>query len=529
MTRKPKSTRKRPKPKWANFKMKPPRVLDFSQGRSDTNAQKPKEILTRIAMLKDETSKKGPKSEAVHVVVCTAEHDQPSNLLKRATTDNYQHQLDQHSHEEHDMTKKFSTPSALSRLQASAKKVGLIDSNSNESSDWDDVLIDDDDPEADNGSDSTASPKEISGKRKERRAIEAKLLDRKTKLARKADRTKRKAKPKAVAVPAANDDELPSQPGRLPLCADVAQVEGWLKQTNATFIEKMGKAFVRLRKLAPVETMDAIHRVLEGKATDVPSPISYQVCADAAGHLHRAFAAAVDADPAIEIVMVSRVSGDGETSSDRPVLDLSIESASARRLARAISPNYIGIIEVDMFSSRKHEHGGRMLCSHSHTFFWGHDVVAKAEAEANRLNESLPASFTGAPVFKASAVATDDVNLARMGAYGFKAPAKAKNWCPPTEHRSGHMNHSEKGDRSILYLRMAMIRSMLSLEDVVFAGGEGKAIRRGLIDLARQSCKSYVPHPDRMLAPDTIGALWVEVSKALDRPKWHLPVILRRP
>lgn len=75
---------------------------------------------------------------------------------------------------------------------------------------------------------------------------------------------------------------------------------------------------------------------------------------------------------------------------------------------------------------------------------------------------------------------------------------------------------------------MAMIRSMLSLEDATFAGGLGAAIRSGLIKTARAQCAAEAPPASRLLHPDAIGSFWTDVMRALNRKSWNLPVIRTR-
>ena len=319
------------------------------------------------------------------------------------------------------------------------------------------------------------------------------------------------------------------QPDDLPNCSNVEHIEGLRSQQQTTFRTKIFKRLDASTNSLPEGWRQSVVQVVDGKATDVPSPMSPMVLTDSYEHLHRALVARVEADPTVEMVFVTIVSGDSETSTDAPVVDVVSECDKARKVARSISPDYIGIIEVDMFNSHTHPNGGRIVFPHTHMICIGQGVIAAADAAAEKFNGKWPASFTDAPVIKVKPVSTDAVNLARIASYLFKPPHKAKTWCPPSDGKPGHMNHSEQGDRMVLYLRMAMIRSMLTLDDVLFAGGACKMIRRDLISLVRANCRSHVLTTDRMLAPDTIGTFWVEVTKALKRDRWQLPVILRRP
>ena len=75
---------------------------------------------------------------------------------------------------------------------------------------------------------------------------------------------------------------------------------------------------------------------------------------------------------------------------------------------------------------------------------------------------------------------------------------------------------------------MALIRSMLTFEDVTFAGGEGHRIRSQIIKMVRPKCLAEAPPLRRPLHPDAIGSFCVELAKALGKEQWTLPVIKRQ-
>lgn len=89
------------------------------------------------------------------------------------------------------------------------------------------------------------------------------------------------------------------------------------------------------------------------------------------------------------------------------------------------------------------------------------------------------------------------------------------------------MHQSEKGDRYIRYLRMAQILSMVTFEDMTYAGGEGRSIRSAIVKLLRASCEADAPADRRLFHPDAMASFWQEVAKQLGKTNWTLPVIAR--
>ena len=310
-------------------------------------------------------------------------------------------------------------------------------------------------------------------------------------------------------------------------CKTITEVDAHL---SASFVAFRRKALygVKGRKLSD-DTRNTIGKVINGQATDVPSLISEKACTTAHQHIHRGLVALLAGQTDVEVVFVTVISGDGATSSDAPVIDAHGERARGQRIARLISPDFIGVAEWVLFNSHRHPNGGRVMQGHSHFLAFGPGVLAKANAVAAKHSASIPPNITDAPPIVVRPVRIDDVNLARMASYHFEAPHKGKTWCPERGDKKGHMQHSEKPDRAILFFRMAQIRSMIPIDAVLFAGGKCKAIRSDLRTLLNATGKSDVPTPDRLLAPDTIGAFWVEVNRELRKVRWRLPVIVTRP
>lgn len=320
-----------------------------------------------------------------------------------------------------------------------------------------------------------------------------------------------------------------SQPENLHDCQNQADIDNLRERENGEFLSK---ALVWPNKKTMKQALGDRHgdcvRAISGEATDHPTMASHRARTDAYEHTGRAFIAMVEANPSLQVVMATIVSGDGVTSSDVTVVDVEREIAKAKKFASKLTPDFFGAIEIVHFNSHKHDAGGRIIQVHSHMLMAGEKILAKAEAVAKTFGETLPGNFTDAPQIVVQPVDDSALNLMKVASYLFKPPHKAKTWCPPRDGKKGHMHHSTKGDRSILYFRMAMILTMLPLDKVLFAGGACKTIRSGVINDVRSNCKSARKNPDRMLAPDTIGSFWVEVSKVFKRHRWHLPVIITK-
>lgn len=236
----------------------------------------------------------------------------------------------------------------------------------------------------------------------------------------------------------------------------------------------------------------------------------------------------VEKNPSLQVIMATIVSDDGATSSDVPIVNVEHEIAKAKKFASRVTRDFFGVVEVVHFNSHKHKAGGRVIQTHSHMLLIGEKIFEKAQAVAKTFGETLPRNFTDARQIDVKLVDVDNLNLMKVASYLFKPPHKAKTWNPPRDGKKGHMHHSTKGDRGIIFFRMAMILSMLPLDKVIFAGGECKTIKSGAIKDVRSNCETNCKNPNRMLAPDTIGSFWVEVSKVFNRPKWHLPVIITK-
>jgi len=282
------------------------------------------------------------------------------------------------------------------------------------------------------------------------------------------------------------------------------------------------------RKLPP-EMRSQIEGLLNGSATSSPNMLNPKVLMMAWSHTFRFLHSVAQSDPEIEFALVTIIDGRGATSAHAPVVELHDARERAQRVIRAMATNFVGIQEMAMFKSHKHANGGRLIQCHQHILIYGKNIVQSAKRVAAKRMSDFAPNLTLARPIDVRPVKATDVNIARICAYLFKPPLKAMNWVPPRDGKPGFMNQTMEGTRYINLLRMAQIRSMLAIEDVVFAGGGCKSMKSDLVKLLRQTCSSHVPVSTRQLHPDAIPSFWNEVNKALGRMDYQLPVIGRNP
>lgn len=308
-------------------------------------------------------------------------------------------------------------------------------------------------------------------------------------------------------------------------CESVAAVETYIEKWNATFRRKATGALKRRKVDAMSST--CLEYLFDGTATSSPVMINKDVLREARQQLTVEMTAWAQANPNGEIAFVTIISGRGGTSHAKPDIDLFGAQAQAQSTFRAMSRHFFAVSELAIFNSHSHPSGGQLLQEHTHALVFGEGVLAKARAIALKHMDRYLPNVTNAPQIDVRSVAPDPVNIARICAYMFKAPARAMTWCPPRDGKKGHMHHSEKGDRKIRYLRMAMIRAMLTVDDVMFAGGEGNRIRSQIVKLVRAKCSASAPPHRRVLHPDAIGAFCVDLAAKLGKADWALPIIRR--
>ncbi|OJW66432.1 MAG: hypothetical protein BGO57_04125 [Sphingomonadales bacterium 63-6] len=312
----------------------------------------------------------------------------------------------------------------------------------------------------------------------------------------------------------------------LRLCNTKQDVDDRLAATYDKHAEKSRKAFEP--RLLPGDKRNILEKASDGEIiTSLPLTCHKSIMLAASSMLGEALGEIASENPDIEVAFVTAIAGDGGTSHIRPFIELNLSQQRFKRTLSAISPNFFGVTELALFNSHSHPKGGQLLQRHEHGLVWGPGCLSRAQQIAESHMSRYPANRTEAPQLVIRDVGLSDINLYRMASYFFEAPCRCMTWCPPKAGRKGHMHHSEKGDRFMRYLRLIMIRMMLSLEDVSFAGGHGKAIRSNMIKRARAIAETH-SSSKRLLHPDEIASKIIELSAALKRKNWALPIIGRR-
>lgn len=326
----------------------------------------------------------------------------------------------------------------------------------------------------------------------------------------------------ADSAPEPKDKEIKS----LWRCGNLKELAELQTKWNRKFRRKCLRAIKR-RNLTP-EMRAMIGLLLSNRATTVPIMTNPNVGRTASRKLHKELVAIVNANPEIEMALVTIISGDGATSHTKPVIELHHSQKQMQSTLNAMAPNHFGVTELALFNSHPHPNGGQVIQVHGHALIWGVDILSKAQKVAGTHVGKFAPNITDAPPIDVRRVRTDSVNIARVCAYLFKPPHRAMTWCPPRDGKKGHMHQSEKGDRFIRYLRMAEIRSLLTFEDICFAAREGQAIVSDLAKrILRTACKEDAGGARRPIHPDAIASFWAEVAKALGKNDWEVPVVAR--
>ncbi len=333
-------------------------------------------------------------------------------------------------------------------------------------------------------------------------------------------------KKKAAAHQSKKRQTTPTFKESLRLCKTVEEVEGWLLAGNVTFQELALKS--ALRKKLSTDLMDGLDALATSKGTTSdPILLDPGIQLSAFRQLHESLVAVSHVSEEIEFALITIIEGQFETSDHHTKLQLFDLQTSARRMLSKMAPNYFGIVELALFNSPKHPSGGRLVSPHVHAIIWGVDVLAKARAEAKKLNKTITPNATGADPVDVKRVDPDPVNLARMAAYLVKSQDKCKTFYPGKDGKLGNIHHSRKPDRPIRYLRLAEYRSMLTFKDVTFASGEGKPIRSGMGKTLTVLAQEQARIAGLRFHPAEIPSFWCQLKVSMKTTRFNLPIIKR--
>ena len=283
------------------------------------------------------------------------------------------------------------------------------------------------------------------------------------------------------------------------------------------------------RKMISEDLLSLLISLLQDRgATSDPLLIDPGIIDNARKLLFQSLLAVAQANPTFEFAFVTIIDGGFESSDHETVINMFGLKSVSRRILSKMSRDYFAIVELALFNSHKHPNGGRLMSPHTHALIWGPKVISTAERMASHFQLTLETNMTGATPIVVKPVDTDPVNLARMAAYLLKSPHKCKTFYPGTDANPGNMHSSRKSDRYIRYLRLAEIRSMLSIDKVTFASGEGLRLRSGIVQSLRILAKEQARKAPRRFHPDEIQAFWCKLKIALGTTRFNMPVIKTR-
>ncbi len=320
--------------------------------------------------------------------------------------------------------------------------------------------------------------------------------------------------------------KLPEGYVTLPMLDTIAEIVAWQTETCDVFKAKCRRAMHRKNALDPHRS--ALNAIVSGAVFTSTPMLTMRVVVDLGRqHLFAGMQRAAEANPNVRCYFITIISGDDVTSHANTHIDLS-RLAREQAFLRDVSPNYFAVTELSLFNSHSYPGGGQIVQRHTHAVvLLNENDPDPSVAVAKHLKHFKP-NFTGIPIIDVTPLGDHPMDPARVAAYMFKAPSRCKSWREGKKGKRSFINDNESGDRPSRYLRLAQIRSMLSLEDATFAGGLGAEIRSGLIKTARAQCAAEAPPASRLLHPDAIGSFWTDVMRALNRKSWNLPVIRTR-
>lgn len=189
-------------------------------------------------------------------------------------------------------------------------------------------------------------------------------------------------------------------------------------------------------------------------------------------------------DPTLEFRLLTVIRSEDLTSDEDTRIDLSGLKRECRNILRSITQHYFGNVEFQVMTNVRHAGGGKQLCGHSHILCFGRDICDRSYEAVRKANSRLPPLPTGMLPAHVTESATDLAALRRMIFYPLKPPDKCKTLFINADGQRANLHESTKGDRMIRYERMFEILSSLALRDLVFAGGDGRAVKTAALHAA---------------------------------------------
>jgi hypothetical protein len=218
--------------------------------------------------------------------------------------------------------------------------------------------------------------------------------------------------------------------------------------------------------------------------------------------------------------------GDRDTA-----VDLKAVKQKTKRALSKWKLSYIASIEVEVFRNVVFEDKGRMVCFHVHAFAWGNsfnretmerELIPQFEAPIPMLGSQKK----GVKSVKVQWVTPTEVNVAWVLQYGLKLPWESMSLYRNVDHTKAYVTSSEKSDRVIISTRLTEILSMIELPKLVFAGGEGVAIRRQAVaELRKWVARPHGRHVSRLSSSNDVLAYWAKHKEKQGTQRFSTPLI----
>lgn len=208
-------------------------------------------------------------------------------------------------------------------------------------------------------------------------------------------------------------------------------------------------------------------------------------------------------------------------------------------MMRPISPNFIGVGEIDITINENNVdggiHNGRSLAPHFHVVFWTAEPI-----QPDKLGVSLSSKFggkaDGMQVVKIRKCGDTDADIVRLASYLFKAPGGGKvKWLNKLRNEEGDLLgvqetrfNSKKSHRSIVFSRVAEILSHSDIRDVIISGRDGLAIKNQMLKVLQETTNLFACSAPTKFGHDRTVEFWKMMRKEGWGRKYPTPVVESR-
>lgn len=230
----------------------------------------------------------------------------------------------------------------------------------------------------------------------------------------------------------------------------------------------------------------------------------------------------------MQVLHVTIINKDFETSDERTEIQLAELTKQARHILDATGGGWIGGVELAVFANRTHSDGGRVISPHVHATVWGCDILQHAQAVAEGYNKRLRTGVAGVEAVKVQLVRATWPDIERVLTYPYRPPVRTKTvyYNPITGLTNIH--ESEKADRYVRYLRLMQLLSFIEQDRLCFAGGQGKEIRREALQAVHTALEQRTSATNRASQMEWIEDFWAELLPRLGLQRFAAPQITLR-